>query len=60
MAAVMKTTHHGGCPHDCPDTCSMVFEVEDGKFVKGGNEWQLWSWAAKNFFENANGNPSSK
>jgi anaerobic selenocysteine-containing dehydrogenase len=31
MAAVMKTTHHGGCPHDCPDTCSMVFEVEDGK-----------------------------
>ena len=37
MAAVMKTTHHGGCPHDCPDTCSMVFEVEDGKLtgVKG-------------------------
>ena len=32
-----KTTHHGGCPHDCPDTCSMVFEVEDGKLtgVKG-------------------------
>ncbi|NIN34574.1 MAG: molybdopterin oxidoreductase family protein [Gammaproteobacteria bacterium] len=24
---------HGGCPHDCPDTCSMVFEVEDGKLV---------------------------
>ena len=37
MAAVMKTIHHGGCPHDCPDTCSMVFEVEDGKLtgVKG-------------------------
>ncbi len=37
MAAVMKTTHHGGCPHDCPDTCSMVFEVENGKLtgVKG-------------------------
>ncbi|MGR9091564.1 MAG: molybdopterin-containing oxidoreductase family protein [Gammaproteobacteria bacterium] len=37
MAAVMKSTHHGGCPHDCPDTCSMVFEVEDGKLtgVKG-------------------------
>ena len=33
MAAVMKTTHHGGCPHDCPDTCSMVFEVEDGKLT---------------------------
>ncbi|MEQ8824954.1 MAG: molybdopterin oxidoreductase family protein [Filomicrobium sp.] len=24
----------GGCPHDCPDTCAMLFEVEDGK-VKG-------------------------
>ena len=24
----------GGCPHDCPDTCSMLFQVEDGK-VKG-------------------------
>lgn len=35
--ATTKTTHHGGCPHDCPDTCSMVFEVEDGKLtgVKG-------------------------
>jgi anaerobic selenocysteine-containing dehydrogenase len=33
----MKTTHHGGCPHDCPDTCSMVYEVENGKLtgVKG-------------------------
>ena len=27
-------TFHGGCPHDCPDTCSMVYEVEDGK-LKG-------------------------
>ena len=28
---------HGGCPHDCPDTCSMVYEVEGGKLksVKG-------------------------
>ena len=28
---------HGGCPHDCPDTCSMVYEVQDGKLkgVKG-------------------------
>ena len=24
-------TFHGGCPHDCPDTCSMVYEVQDGK-----------------------------
>lgn len=40
MAAVLKTTHHGGCPHDCPDTCSMVFEVEDGKLtgVKGNRD----------------------
>jgi len=37
MASVLKTTHHGACPHDCPDTCSMVFEVENGKLlsVKG-------------------------
>lgn len=34
MASVLKTTHHGGCPHDCPDTCSMVFEVENGKLTK--------------------------
>lgn len=33
MVAVLKSKHHGGCPHDCPDTCSMVFEVEDGKLV---------------------------
>lgn len=26
-------TYHGGCPHDCPDTCSMVFEVQDGKLI---------------------------
>lgn len=40
MSAVIKETHHGGCPHDCPDTCSMVFEVEDGKLtgVKGNPE----------------------
>ena len=33
-------TFHGGCPHDCPDTCSMVYEVEDGKLkgVKGNAE----------------------
>ncbi|NBU12719.1 MAG: molybdopterin oxidoreductase family protein, partial [Betaproteobacteria bacterium] len=24
---------HGGCPHDCPDTCSMVYEVQDGKLI---------------------------
>lgn len=43
MAAVMKSTHHGACPHDCPDTCSMVFEVEDGKLarVRGNAEHPL-------------------
>jgi len=37
MATVLKSTHHGGCPHDCPDTCSMVYEVENGQLtaVKG-------------------------
>lgn len=28
------TTFHGGCPHDCPDTCSMVFHVQDNKLIK--------------------------
>ena len=26
-------TFHGGCPHDCPDTCSMVYQVQDGKLI---------------------------
>ena len=26
-------TFHGGCPHDCPDTCSMVYEVKDNKLT---------------------------
>ncbi|NKB36659.1 MAG: molybdopterin-dependent oxidoreductase [Gammaproteobacteria bacterium] len=40
MAAQLKETHFGGCPHDCPDTCSMVFEVEDGKLtgVRGNKD----------------------
>lgn len=33
MAAAEKTTHPGACPHDCPDTCAMVFEVENGKLT---------------------------
>ena len=28
-----RTQHHGACPHDCPDTCAMTFEVEEGKLV---------------------------
>lgn len=31
--STQRTTHHGACPHDCPDTCAMVFEVEAGKLV---------------------------
>lgn len=27
-------TFHGGCPHDCPDTCSMVYHVRDGELLK--------------------------
>ncbi|MGZ8269539.1 MAG: molybdopterin-dependent oxidoreductase, partial [Methylophilus sp.] len=27
-------TFHGGCPHDCPDTCSMVYHVQDGQLLK--------------------------
>ncbi len=26
-------THFGGCPHDCPDTCSMIFTVKDEKLI---------------------------
>ncbi|HSB10288.1 MAG TPA: molybdopterin oxidoreductase family protein [Blastocatellia bacterium] len=25
---------HAACPHDCPDTCAMVIEVEDGRATK--------------------------
>lgn len=43
MATIMKSTHHGACPHDCPDTCSMVFEVENGRLtgVRGNPEHPL-------------------
>jgi hypothetical protein len=26
----------GGCPQDCPDTCAMVYTVDNGKLVKQG------------------------
>ncbi|MGE0856803.1 MAG: molybdopterin-dependent oxidoreductase [Hyphomicrobiaceae bacterium] len=26
----VQTEFFGGCPHDCPDTCSMIFEVKNG------------------------------
>ncbi len=32
--------YFGGCPHDCPDTCAMVYEVDKEKLVsvKGNSE----------------------
>jgi len=30
---VVIKTFHGGCPHDCPDTCSMVYTVQDDKLI---------------------------
>ena len=35
MSARPKQKQHafGGCPHDCPDTCAMIFEIEDGKLI---------------------------
>ena len=43
MSAQLKperTEAFGGCPHDCPDTCTMVFEIEDGKLagVRGNSD----------------------
>ena len=40
MATVGKSIHKGGCPHDCPDTCAMLFEVENGRLtgVQGNPE----------------------
>ena len=26
-------TRLGACPHDCPDTCSMIYTVEDGRLT---------------------------
>lgn len=31
---VKTETFFGGCPHDCPDTCSMVFEVDNGVLLR--------------------------
>ncbi|MBT9316860.1 molybdopterin-containing oxidoreductase family protein [Leptothoe spongobia] len=36
VGTVHKTLEvvHGACPHDCPDTCSMLVTVEDGRATK--------------------------
>ena len=33
-------TFFGACPHDCPDTCAMIYEVRDGRLaeVRGNKE----------------------
>ena len=34
MNEQLKAEHfHGACPHDCPDTCGMTYEVKGGKLV---------------------------
>ena len=33
MSSQARSFHRGACPHDCPDTCAMVFEVEAGRLV---------------------------
>ena len=32
--AAMTTTILGTCPHDCPDTCSLLTTVQDGVAIK--------------------------
>jgi anaerobic selenocysteine-containing dehydrogenase len=34
MNAISTTTVLGGCPHDCPDSCSFITTVQDGIAVK--------------------------
>jgi anaerobic selenocysteine-containing dehydrogenase len=29
-----KTLYKGACPHDCPDTCATITEVQDGRAVR--------------------------
>ena len=33
MDDISSKKHFGACPHDCPDTCAMVYEVKDKKLV---------------------------
>ena len=40
MDDVKSKLTFGACPHDCPDTCAMVYEIEDNKLisVKGNKD----------------------
>ena len=33
MDDVKKKFTFGACPHDCPDTCAMIYEIEDNRLV---------------------------
>ena len=33
MAKDRVKNFYGGCPHDCPDTCALVYEISDGKLI---------------------------
>ncbi|MFL5272979.1 MAG: molybdopterin oxidoreductase family protein [Anaeromyxobacteraceae bacterium] len=47
----MHTTHRSVCPYDCPDTCGLLVDVEDGRAVavRGDPEhpWSRGSLCAK-------------
>lgn len=30
----IEQTFFGGCPHDCPDTCAMLYKVKDGRLIE--------------------------
>lgn len=51
------TIVRGACPHDCPDTCAMLYHVDDGKLVdvKGDPDHPMTRGAlcvkVKNFHE---------
>src|SRR5271156_203281 len=30
----MKSVVHAACPHDCPDACSVLITIEDGRATK--------------------------
>ena len=30
----MKRTVHAACPHDCPDACSVLITVDDGRATR--------------------------
>ncbi|MAH78834.1 MAG: molybdopterin oxidoreductase family protein [Rickettsiales bacterium TMED254] len=40
MGEIKKKEYFGACPHDCPDTCAMIYEVQDDKLlsVKGNKD----------------------